>query len=101
MSQLPYSDSLLYGGFLLFSIFAYTSLMDKKTYGVLASVLQAAFGAGIILLTGDWFGIKSIWPVGTTVLSVYLVVTAVASVFFLLTEFRTKEESEMVISEAR
>ena len=100
MGQLPYHDSLLYGGFLLFSIFAYTSLMDKKTYGVLASVLLAIFGAGIILLTGDWFGMKSILPLGTTVLSVYLVVTALASVFFLLTEFRTKEESEMVMSEA-
>ncbi len=65
MGQIPYTETLLSGGFLLVSIFAYTSVMDKKNYGVLASVLQAGFGIAIILLTGDWFGLKNVLPVGT------------------------------------
>ena len=100
MSVIPYTEALLYGGFLLFSIFAYTAVMDKKTYGVLASILQAAFGIGIIVIIGDWFGIKAIWPYGTIVLTIYLALTASASVFFMFTEFSRKEENEMVMSEA-
>ena len=95
MGRIPYPETLMFGGFLLLSIFAYTSLMDKKAYGVLATIIQAAAGIAIILLTGDWFGLKGIWPVGTTVLIVYMAVTALASVFFMFTEFSRGEEREM------
>jgi len=103
MSKLPYNESIMYGGFLFITIFAYTSVMDKKTYGVLATILQAAYGIGILLLTGDWFGMKNLWNGGTAVVLVYLVITALASVFFMVTEFNReteKAEAEMAMSEA-
>jgi sterol desaturase/sphingolipid hydroxylase (fatty acid hydroxylase superfamily) len=86
MGQLPYQQSLLYGGFLMVSIFAYTSVMDKKAYGILATIAQAGLGISIVLLTGDWFGLKSFWSTGTTVLIAYLVITAFVSMFFMFTE---------------
>ena len=97
MGSMPYSQSLLYGGFLLLAIFANTSLMDKKVYGVFANIMLAAFGTGIIILTGDWFGIKDIWPAATTILIVYLAITALSSIFFMATEFNKGEEREMVM----
>ena len=69
------------------SIFANTSVMDKKTYGVLATIVQAGLGISIVLLTGDWFGLKSIWPIGTAVLIGYLAVTVLVNIFFMFTEF--------------
>ena len=97
MGALPYKESLLYGGFLMVSIFAYTSVMDKKAYGVLATFVQAAFGISIIMLTGDWFGMKDIWPSFTTILIGYMAITALAALAFMLTEFRTKQQSDMVV----
>jgi hypothetical protein len=81
----------------MLAIFANTALMDKKAYGVIACILLAAFGVGIILLTGDWFGVKNIWPAATSVLIAYLAATAIASVFFMVYEFSKEEESEMVM----
>ena len=86
MGQISYQQSLLYGSYLMISIFAYTSLMDKKAYGVLATIVQAGFGISIVLLTGDWFGLKTIWSTGTTVFIAYLAITAIASIFFMFTE---------------
>ena len=97
MGRLPYMETMLYGGFLMLAIFANTALMDKKAYGVIACILLAAFGVGIILLTGDWFGVKNIWPAATSVLIAYLAATAIASVFFMVYEFSKEEESEMVM----
>jgi hypothetical protein len=97
MGSLPYMETMLYGGFLMLAIFANTALMDKKAYGVIACILLAAFGVGIILLTGDWFGVKNIWPAATSVLIAYLAATAIASVFFMVYEFSKEEESEMVM----
>ena len=100
MGQIPYPETLMFGGFLLLSIFAYTSLMDKKTYGVLATIIQAVAGIAIIFLTGDWFGLNGLWPAGTTVLVVYMAVTGLASVFFMFTEFSRGEERETAIETA-
>ncbi|MDB5282903.1 MAG: fatty acid hydroxylase [Bacteroidota bacterium] len=95
MGNMPYPVTLLYGGFLLFSIFAYTAVMDKKMYGILATVAQAAFGIVIIFLTGDWFGMKNILPAGIFVLVAYLVLSVAASVFFHFTEFSKNAESQI------
>jgi len=65
----------------MLAIFANTALMDKKAYGVFACILLAAFGVGIILLTGDWFGVKNIWPAATSVLIAYLAATAMPVCF--------------------
>lgn len=97
MGSIPYTETLMYGGFLLLSIFANTSLMDKKAYGVLAVILQAAAGVGIILLTGDWFGLKNIWAPGPTIILVYLAATAIAGLLFFFTEFGRSREGEMMM----
>ena len=92
MGSLPYSQSLLYGGFLLVTIFAYTSIMDKKTYGLLATLVQAGYGISIILLTGDWFGLKNMWSFGGTFLIIYLAVTVVTAFYFMFTELNASAQ---------
>ena len=85
-------EKVLYGIFLMYSIFAYTAVMDKKSYGVVAMVLQAIIGIGVILATGDWFGLKHISAAGPAVLIAFYALSAFASVYFYFTEFSSEEQ---------
>jgi sterol desaturase/sphingolipid hydroxylase (fatty acid hydroxylase superfamily) len=94
IDQISHREILIYGGFLLVSIFAYTSVMDKKTYGVAAMILQASMGIWLILSTGDWFGMANVWHVGPTALMAYLTASAATGAFFYFTEFSRKDEPQ-------
>ena len=94
IGDISHTETLIYGGFLLLSIFAYTSVMDKKIYGIIATFIQAAVAIGLILQTGDWFGLKSVWAFGPTALIIYFSLTTVSAVFFQFTEFSRKDERQ-------
>lgn len=82
---------LIYGFFLLFSIFSYTTLMDKKRAGVVLELLKLVFVAVIILTTHDWFGLSQFWKGGYLFVAGYFVVSTVASGYFYFREFRGEE----------
>lgn len=84
-----------YGGFIFLSIYAYTELMDKNPYSIVWEALKAAFGAGIILTTGDWFGISQMWAEGKYVVWAYLIVSLAAAVWFVMVDFREKPSESM------
>ena len=92
MEDISHREVLLYGAFLLVSIFAYTAVMDRKAYGVAAMMVQAAVGIGVVLSTGDWFGMYAMWSVGPTALMVFWIGSALSCIFFMLREFSPKEE---------
>jgi sterol desaturase/sphingolipid hydroxylase (fatty acid hydroxylase superfamily) len=92
--SISHTESVIYGGFLLLSVFAYTSVMDKKAYGVVATMIQTAIAIGVILETGDWFGLKNIWAAGPTMLIIYFSATVVSSIYFQFTEFSRKDETQ-------
>ncbi len=94
IGEISHTETLIYGAFLLVSIFAYTSMMDKKTYGVIATMIQTAIGIGIIIQTSDWFGMKGVWAAGPTILIIYFAATVVSSIYFQFTEFSRKEEKQ-------
>ena len=96
IDKITHSEILLYGGFLLVSIFAYTSVMDKKSYGVVAMIIQAAIGIAIISGTGDWFGMAGVWRSGSTAMIIYLILSAVTGLIFHFNEFNRKEERESI-----
>ncbi|HWB64948.1 MAG TPA: sterol desaturase family protein [Chitinophagales bacterium] len=100
MGHISYTQTLTYGGFLLLSIFAYTAVMDKQTYGVALSMAQSALGLGIILITNDWFGIKDAWGAGTTVVAFYFILSAAANLYFAFTEIRKAPGIEMAVETA-
>ncbi len=95
IDQISHREILIYGGFLLLSIFAYTAVMDRQAYGVAATIVQTAAGIGLILGTADWFGMADIWSAGPALMIVFWVLSASASVFFWFTEFSRKEQMLM------
>lgn len=85
---------LVYGLFLLYSIFAFTSLMDKKFYGMVLECGKFFIAGFIVYTSGDWFGLSQYWSFGSTVVLAYFGVEAMMACYFYFGEFR-KEQSPL------
>jgi len=79
---------LYYGLFLLFSIFSFTTLMDKKPAGFVLECLKGLIAAYVILSTGDWFGINQYLSFGSWLVLGYFSCSALAAIYFYFMEFR-------------
>ena len=63
IGELPFSQILLYGLFLVVSVFSYTTALDRSRWSVVVEVLKVAFGISMIgVQGGGWFGLESSLP---------------------------------------
>jgi hypothetical protein len=85
-SAIGFGGLLLFGSFVFFGIFGYTTLMDRKTYAFYLEFFRALFGIVFIGVTGDWFGIDIHWQYGSLLIGLYFVVTAVGGFYFTFVE---------------
>ncbi len=68
-----------YGAFVFMMVYAYTELMDGNPLAGIYELLKNLFGAGIILFTGDWFGISAKYAWALPVVAAYLLVSTVVA----------------------
>ena len=73
--EIPFDGLLLYGLFLGLMIYAYTALMDQDRFAFLFEVLKVAFGIGIIVYSGGWFGAEQTTAMVPMVVAGYLIVS--------------------------
>lgn len=64
-----------YGAFVFMMVYAYTELMDANPLAGIFELVKNLFGAGIILYSGDWFGISAHYPWALTLIIVYFFVS--------------------------
>jgi alkylglycerol monooxygenase len=67
-----YLEVMLYAIFMMVSIFAYTSLMDKAKVALPAEIIRLVMGVGLIYWNGGWFGLQEIIPGATLLVGIYL-----------------------------
>ena len=91
--QLNYQQSLHYGLFLLFSIFSFTTLMDKKRLGIFTELVKLIWLAVIIYLTGSWFNLERIIPNGSILILSLSIISFCINTWFYWRELRTSEPS--------
>jgi sterol desaturase/sphingolipid hydroxylase (fatty acid hydroxylase superfamily) len=84
-----------YGGFIFLSIYAYTELMDKNPYALIWEAVKVAYGIGIILITGDWFNMSNVFPVGKYLIVAYFVLSLAVTAWFVAIDFN-RETSEKI-----
>jgi len=77
-----FSWVLLYGLFLFLSIFAYTSLMDHSWLSLPFEIAKFGLGLVMIYFLGNWFGVDSIFSIGTYILIVYLTLSLGLTIYF-------------------
>lgn len=64
-----------YGAFVFMMVYAYTELMDANPLAGIFELVKNLFGAGIILYSGDWFGISAHYPWALPLIIVYFFVS--------------------------
>jgi alkylglycerol monooxygenase len=80
-----YLEVMLYAIFIMVSIFAYTSLMDKAKVALPAEIIRFVMGVGLIYWNGGWFGLQELIP-GATVLAGIYMVSSLAMAFLILSK---------------
>ena len=68
-----------YGAFVFMMVYAYTELMDANPLSGIYEILKNIFAAGIIVYTGDWFGISAQYPWALPIIVGYLFVSTLVS----------------------
>ena len=80
----------IYGLFIFVTIYSYSELMDKSKFSVYWETLRFLSAIGILVYFGDWFGLNTILPMGTTLIMTYLLFSLGMSIYFTLFEFKIK-----------
>ncbi|HHH50560.1 MAG TPA: sterol desaturase family protein, partial [Saprospiraceae bacterium] len=82
LPDLAYSDLLYYAIFIVLSIFAYTSLMDRHWLAVPFEGLKMLVGFGLIYHMNGWYLLDNAFSFATTLMIGYLLLSFVLTVYF-------------------
>lgn len=93
----PKADFVLVAIFMMVSIFAYTTLMDKNKLAVYTEAIKFAMGILLIYRNGGWFGLDAYVPAGSMIVVGYLLLSMVATLYFAYMESGS-EHSELQTS---
>ena len=82
LGDLSFGQILGFGSFLLLSIFAFTTLLDRHLLALVVEGGKLFFGLALIYQNGGWFGVDQLWPYGTGLVVVYLLASLAGTAFF-------------------
>ena len=94
VANIPLDGLLMYGLFLSLMIYAYTALMDQDRFAFLFEVLKVAFGIGVIVYSGGWFGADQTTSIVPIVVAGYLVISLGVVGYFSFREERVEVPSD-------
>ena len=72
-----FNEILLYAGFVAWSIFAYTTLMDRNIHALWMEVVKFVFGFALIYKMGGWYHLDNYIGFGTYMMVAYLFLSLV------------------------
>ncbi len=82
IAEFSFAENLLYSGFLILSIFSYTTLMDRSPFAVLTEAVKLLVGVVLYYGMGGWFGIDTVVVGGSLLFLGYLVLSFGVAVYF-------------------
>jgi hypothetical protein len=93
LAEIGKPDILIYGVFLILSIYTYTELMDGNKDAVWWDLIKAMAGIIILVKFDGWFGLSGIWVI---FISCYLIFSVIATYYF---SFLDKNRISLKVSE--
>ena len=87
---------IYYGLFLLFSIFSYTTLMDKKRLGVITECINLLIVSYIVFSTQDWFGLNQFINNGHFLVLAFFIMEAIIACYFYFVDFKDEKKIQIV-----
>jgi sterol desaturase/sphingolipid hydroxylase (fatty acid hydroxylase superfamily) len=95
LSVIQKPDIFILGGFILFSIFSYTSLMDKKRYALPLEMIKGIIGFFFIYTQKDFFLINEWISFGSVLMMVYFGLSMVLAAYFEIVEFKDSRDVKL------
>jgi len=89
----------IYGAFLFYMVYSYTTLMDRDPNAFWLESIKAISGLMIIFNTGSWFRIDDIIPGGSFIIAVYLIISALVVAYFVFKDIGWKNQREKSLLE--
>ena len=86
----------IYGAFLYFMVYAYTSLMDRDMIAFWLEAIKATMGLLIIWQTGSWFKIDLIISGGSYLVAAYLFLSVLVVAYFNFLEVDRESASQSI-----
>ena len=92
----PY-NIYIYSAFIFISVYAYSELMDRSLFAVIAETIKAVVGIVIIYKDGDWFGVSqySVWI--NYVLIAYFIISFIITAWFVYQHYREDQSLKIAI----
>lgn len=90
LGSFQFVDVLLCGGFLAWTIFSYTTLMDRNPHAVWMEAIKVVFGIALIYKMSGWYNLDQFIPYGTYLIVAYLLISFAVTLGYVL-DFRKKE----------
>jgi len=72
----------IYGGFIFIYIYALTDLMDGNRSAIFWEFMKFLMGVGILLYTGDWFGMTVVFPLTGKLILPYMLLSMLITMYF-------------------
>ncbi len=88
LPELPFQQTLLYGLFTVISVFAYTTLMDRHQWSILAEFIKMICGFALFFSFNNWFEIDKILPFGSILIVAYLIISFGITVYYGSQDYR-------------
>lgn len=85
-------DMFYYGAFIFLFVYALTEMMDGHRFAFVWEALKAAYGIGILLYTGDWFGVSGHVTFIQWILASYFILSMLASVWITHQHVQVQKE---------
>jgi alkylglycerol monooxygenase len=86
----------LYGGFIFFSVYALTDLMDRNRFAIAWELVRSCLGIAILIDQNDWFGMSNYMAIAKYIVGGYFILSIIITGWF--TYINYKEDSKMAVS---
>lgn len=91
-TSIGYSSLLLYGIFIMVSIFAYTTLLDRHPQAVYAELVKTLTGFALLILFNGWFILDSGQQIVSYLMAFYLIMSLAVSIYFTYFDIKQLQE---------
>ncbi|MEZ5006624.1 MAG: sterol desaturase family protein [Chitinophagales bacterium] len=97
LSVIGKPDIFIFGAFIFFSIFSYTTMMDKKSYALPLEIAKSIYGLVIIAIYSDFFFINQFISFGSIIMAGYFVFSIATAAYFVLYEFKKEKDLTLAV----
>jgi sterol desaturase/sphingolipid hydroxylase (fatty acid hydroxylase superfamily) len=89
-----------YGAFVFITVYAYTELMDGNPFAGIYELIKNLVGTGIILYSGDWFGISKSFSWGLPLVVGYLFISTFVTALLAWQQYKSiSSQQPLLVSE--